>query len=195
MTDTIFSDSINSGRGSFVEKASRVVNAGAIALVIINTSDALVSPTTSGIQSTLQNLAASITIPVVCVRASDSKQLLEASGCKLVYRRIPEPFVPRTPDEPEANESDGADDLADLCSKIIEPEWLAAAFEGAGVPPAQSEDAARRAGLALGPRLRRLAAGHFSLKPASYSIYTLQSPEQRVRFDVAKPTAVWWNRL
>jgi glycosyltransferase involved in cell wall biosynthesis len=44
-------------------------------------------------------------------------------------------------------------------------------------------------------RLRRLAAGHFSLKPTSYSIYTLQSPEQRVRFDVPKPTAVWWNRL
>jgi hypothetical protein len=44
-------------------------------------------------------------------------------------------------------------------------------------------------------RLRRLAAGHFSLKPMSYSIYTLQSPEQRVRFDVPRPTAVWWNRL
>ena len=44
-------------------------------------------------------------------------------------------------------------------------------------------------------RLRRLAAGHFSLKPASYSIYTRQSPERRVQFDVAKPTAVWWNRL
>ena len=44
-------------------------------------------------------------------------------------------------------------------------------------------------------RLRRLAAGHFSLKPTSYSIYTLQSPERRVRFDVSKPTAVWWNRL
>jgi glycosyltransferase involved in cell wall biosynthesis len=44
-------------------------------------------------------------------------------------------------------------------------------------------------------RLRRLAAGHFSLKPTSYSVYTLQSPEQRVRFDVPRPTAVWWNRL
>jgi glycosyltransferase involved in cell wall biosynthesis len=44
-------------------------------------------------------------------------------------------------------------------------------------------------------RLRRLAAGHFSLKPTSYSIYTLASPEQRVRFDVPKPTAIWWNRL
>jgi len=44
-------------------------------------------------------------------------------------------------------------------------------------------------------RLRRLAAGHFSLKPTSYFIYTLQSPERRVRFDVPRPTAVWWNRL
>jgi glycosyltransferase involved in cell wall biosynthesis len=44
-------------------------------------------------------------------------------------------------------------------------------------------------------RLRRLAAGHFNLKPASYSIYTLRSPEVRVTFDVPKPTAVWWNRL
>jgi glycosyltransferase involved in cell wall biosynthesis len=44
-------------------------------------------------------------------------------------------------------------------------------------------------------RLRRLAAGHFSLKPTSYFIYTLQSPQQRVRFDVSKPTAVWRNRL
>jgi hypothetical protein len=44
-------------------------------------------------------------------------------------------------------------------------------------------------------RLRRLAAGHFSLEPMSYEIYTLGSPERRVRFDVAKPTAVWWNRM
>ena len=44
-------------------------------------------------------------------------------------------------------------------------------------------------------RLRRLAAGHFSLKPASYSIYTLHSPIRRVQFEVPKPTAVWWNRL
>ncbi|HEY3931404.1 MAG TPA: glycosyltransferase [Verrucomicrobiae bacterium] len=44
-------------------------------------------------------------------------------------------------------------------------------------------------------RLRRLMAGHFSLKPTHYSIYTLQSPEKRVTIDVLKPTAVWWNRL
>jgi glycosyltransferase involved in cell wall biosynthesis len=44
-------------------------------------------------------------------------------------------------------------------------------------------------------RLRRLAAGHFNLRPMSYAIYTKESPERRVRFDVAKPTAVWWNRL
>jgi len=44
-------------------------------------------------------------------------------------------------------------------------------------------------------RLRRLAAGHFSLKPTSYSIYTLKSPDRRVQMDVPRPTAVWWNRL
>ncbi len=44
-------------------------------------------------------------------------------------------------------------------------------------------------------RLRRLVAGHFSLKPTRYSIYTLQSPGKRVTFEVSKPTAVWWNRL
>lgn len=44
-------------------------------------------------------------------------------------------------------------------------------------------------------RLRRLMAGHFNLKPTGYEIYTLQSPERRVKFDVLKPTAVWWGRL
>ena len=44
-------------------------------------------------------------------------------------------------------------------------------------------------------RLRRVTAGHFSVKPTSYEIYTLKNPGQRTRFDVPKPTAVWWNRL
>jgi glycosyltransferase involved in cell wall biosynthesis len=44
-------------------------------------------------------------------------------------------------------------------------------------------------------RWRRLAAGHFNLKPCSYQIYTRQSPNQRVTFDVPLPTAVWRNRL
>ena len=44
-------------------------------------------------------------------------------------------------------------------------------------------------------RLRRLAAGHFSVKPATYFFYTLQSPAQRVRLEVPKPTGIWWNRL
>ena len=44
-------------------------------------------------------------------------------------------------------------------------------------------------------RLRRIAAGHFSLKPTSYSIYTRQNPERRTNFDVPKPTAVWRSRL
>jgi glycosyltransferase involved in cell wall biosynthesis len=44
-------------------------------------------------------------------------------------------------------------------------------------------------------RLRRLAAGHFALRPASYSFYTRESPEKRLTVNVPKPTAVWWNRL
>jgi glycosyltransferase involved in cell wall biosynthesis len=47
----------------------------------------------------------------------------------------------------------------------------------------------------FGHRLRRLLAGHFKLKATSYEIYTKQSPARRVRFEVPKPTAVWWNRL
>lgn len=43
-------------------------------------------------------------------------------------------------------------------------------------------------------RLRRLAAGHFFLRPVRYSIYTLNSADRRVEFDVQKPTAIWWNR-
>jgi len=44
-------------------------------------------------------------------------------------------------------------------------------------------------------RLRRLAGGHFSLKPTHYEIYTCDQPDQRTRFEVPRPTAVWWNRL
>ncbi len=44
-------------------------------------------------------------------------------------------------------------------------------------------------------RLRRLAAGHFSIQPMNYAVYTPQSPGQRVKFEVVKPTGVWWNRL
>jgi glycosyltransferase involved in cell wall biosynthesis len=47
----------------------------------------------------------------------------------------------------------------------------------------------------LSHRLRRFRAGHFNLAPMSYEIYTKQSPERRVRFQVLKPTAVWWNRM
>jgi len=44
-------------------------------------------------------------------------------------------------------------------------------------------------------RLRRLFAGHFSLPQTSYSIYTLQDPNNRVRFDINRPTGIWKNRL
>jgi hypothetical protein len=48
--------------------------------------------------------------------------------------------------------------------------------------------------LILHHRFRRVAAGHFFGKPTQYSIYTLESPDQRVEFLVEKPTAIWWNR-
>ncbi len=41
---------------------------------------------------------------------------------------------------------------------------------------------------------RRVAAGHFWLKPDSYSIYTRQSPAQRVVQDAPRPTTLWKNR-
>ena len=47
----------------------------------------------------------------------------------------------------------------------------------------------------LNHRLRRLAHGHFRLKPTSYDIYTPASPERRVKVKVPHPTAIWWNRI
>jgi glycosyltransferase involved in cell wall biosynthesis len=47
----------------------------------------------------------------------------------------------------------------------------------------------------LGHRLRRLARGHFNLKPTRYVIYTKASPDKRVIVDVPKPTPIWWNRI
>jgi glycosyltransferase involved in cell wall biosynthesis len=44
-------------------------------------------------------------------------------------------------------------------------------------------------------RLRRLRAGHFNLAATSYEIYTKASLDRRVKIEVPKPTAVWWNRL
>ena len=43
--------------------------------------------------------------------------------------------------------------------------------------------------------LRRLTAGHYSLQPTNYSVYTLQSPHQRVLFEVPKTTTIWWSRM
>lgn len=44
-------------------------------------------------------------------------------------------------------------------------------------------------------RLRRLLAGHYSLRPFDYSIYTLEHVRERQTFHVKKPTGVWRNRL
>ena len=54
---------------------------------------------------------------------------------------------------------------------------------------------ALRLGWVVHHRLRRFSAGHFSLKPTSYAVYTLENPAQRTTIEVPKPTAVWWNRL
>jgi hypothetical protein len=43
-------------------------------------------------------------------------------------------------------------------------------------------------------RLRALCHGIYWVKPFTYSIYTLASPDQRVAFHVPKPTAVWRAR-
>jgi len=44
-------------------------------------------------------------------------------------------------------------------------------------------------------RLLRVFAGHFFLKPTSYTLYTKASPDRRVTVNVPNPTAIWWNRL
>jgi hypothetical protein len=40
-------------------------------------------------------------------------------------------------------------------------------------------------------RLRRLAGGIYSQKPFSYDLYTLASPERRVRREVSRPEFKW----
>lgn len=44
-------------------------------------------------------------------------------------------------------------------------------------------------------RLRRLLGGMYFQKPFNYSIYTLESPDRRVTFEVTKPTFLWKTRL
>jgi hypothetical protein len=43
-------------------------------------------------------------------------------------------------------------------------------------------------------RLRSLFHGIYWQKPFTYSIYTLDHPDRRVDFPVARPTAIWWKR-
>lgn len=52
-----------------------------------------------------------------------------------------------------------------------------------------------RSAMTLLHRASRLLQGHYHLKPHAYSIYTLESPDARRTFHVAKPTGVWANRL
>jgi glycosyltransferase involved in cell wall biosynthesis len=47
----------------------------------------------------------------------------------------------------------------------------------------------------LAHRLRRLAHGVYSPKPFAYAIYTQKSPQQRVKFEIPKPTFYWAARM
>ncbi len=44
-------------------------------------------------------------------------------------------------------------------------------------------------------KVRKWLAGAYALKPFTYSIYTLENPNVRRSFAVAKPTSVWWGRV
>ncbi len=48
--------------------------------------------------------------------------------------------------------------------------------------------------LLQGHRLRAVAHGIYWEKPFNYSVYTKQSPGQRVQVRVEKPTGIWWQR-
>ena len=73
----------------------------------------------------------------------------------------------------------------------LKPNAIREISETAAMAPAWAR--VLRPALIVHHRLRRLAAGHFFLKPTQYSIYTLESPDRRVGFSVTKPTGVWWN--
>jgi hypothetical protein len=51
------------------------------------------------------------------------------------------------------------------------------------------------AALVASHRVSRLLAGHYSLRPFDYTIYTLGNSPERQIFHVTKPTGVWRNRL
>ncbi len=44
-------------------------------------------------------------------------------------------------------------------------------------------------------KARKLLFGAYSLKPFTYSIFTLEQPDKRIAFPVANPTSVWWGRV
>jgi glycosyltransferase involved in cell wall biosynthesis len=51
------------------------------------------------------------------------------------------------------------------------------------------------AALVASHRASRLLAGHYSLRPFDYAIYTLGNNRERQTFHVAKPSGIWHNRL
>jgi hypothetical protein len=146
-----------SGECSFLEKALRAVQAGAIALLIINWDDTLVSPTATGDDGSVQTKAASITIPIVSVRASDAPLLLQASKCKLVYHQAPAHFPQCIPEDSEQAAARLLNPCADI-AELSSSDWLCAALEQAGLPSAGAAAAATRAQATIGVRLRRMEA-------------------------------------
>jgi glycosyltransferase involved in cell wall biosynthesis len=96
-------------------------------------------------------------------------------------------------------------------AKIATSDFLTSAFSDVGTNMALSAGAAAEAArtrtsnspwrklssavLVASHRVSRLLAGHYSLRPFDYAIYTRGHNRERQTFHVAKPTGVWRNRL
>jgi hypothetical protein len=93
----------------------------------------------------------------------------------VVYRRNPDPF-PSFVAKNFDSILDSTDDAADLCSL----DWLAPAFEEAGVTSLQAIDSAKRAALILGPRVRRLVAFHIARQERLTRLETLVEKERTI---------------
>ena len=101
--------------------------------------------------------------------------------------------------------------VVEIGGRIATSDFLTSAFSDLGTNLALSAEAsaeAARMGTSNSPwrklssaalvashRASRLLAGHYSLRPFDYAIYTLGNNRERQIFHVAKPTGVWRNRL
>lgn len=96
-------------------------------------------------------------------------------------------------------------------AKIVTSDFLTSVFSDVGTNMALSAGAAAEAArtrtsnspwrklssaaLVASHRVSRLLAGHYSLRPFDYALYTRGHNRERQTFHVAKPTGVWHNRL